>query len=35
MSNKLRLLEELDRCVVEMEDEEVIDVAKEYVLQHQ
>ena len=31
MSNKLRLLEELDRCVVEMEDEEVIDVAKEYV----
>lgn len=31
MSNKLRLLEELNRCVVEMEDEEVIDVAKEYV----
>ena len=31
MNDKERLLSELDRCVVEMEDEEVVNVAKEYV----
>ncbi|TQQ85840.1 cobalamin-binding protein [Peptacetobacter hominis] len=31
MDNKERLLAELDRCVLEMEDEDVIDVAREYV----
>lgn len=31
MNDKERLLSEMDRCVVEMEDEEVVNVAKEYV----
>lgn len=31
MSDKEKLLAELDRCVLEMEDEAVVDVAKEYV----
>ena len=31
MENKERLLAELDRCVLEMEDEEVVEVAKEYI----
>ena len=31
MSDKMKLLSELDRCVLEMEDEAVVDVAKEYV----
>jgi len=31
MSEKEKLLAELDRCVLEMEDEAVVDVAKEYV----
>lgn len=31
MSDKVKLLSELDRCVLEMEDEAVVDVAKEYV----
>ena len=30
MSSKKELLEKLANCVVEMEDEEVADVAKEY-----
>ena len=30
MSSKKELLEKLANCVVEMEDEEVVDVAKEY-----
>ena len=29
MSEKEKLLAELDRCVLEMEDEAVVDVAKE------
>lgn len=31
MSDKEKLLAELDRCVLEMEDEAVVDVAREYV----
>ena len=31
MNDKERLLSEMDRCVVEMEDEEIVNVAKEYV----
>lgn len=31
MSDKEKLLAELDRCVLEMEDEAVVDVAKEYI----
>lgn len=31
MSNKENLLAELDRCVLEMEDEAVVDVAQEYI----
>lgn len=31
MSNKEKLLAELDRCVLEMEDEAVVDAAREYV----
>lgn len=31
MSEKEKLLAELDRCVLEMEDEAVVDVAKEYI----
>ena len=30
MNDKERLLSEMDRCVVEMEDEEIVNVAKEY-----
>ena len=30
MSSKKELLEKLSQCVVDMEDEEVVDVAKEY-----